>query len=382
MRKIKILQFPVADYHGGITRTMLNFWRRMDKERFECDFATMSKTRLVFEDELLDMGSKVHYLSCYAEENEEQFRKEFRNILKQGYDVVHLHTKQWNGFTAEELCMDENVPKVIVHAHNSCVEMVKDIEKYQYYVSRHEEVKKKFNDSLATDFWACSRWAGDFIFGEQIPHDKIKIMPVSIEMEKFCFDSDVRNAYRKKYELENCFVIGHVGRFAYQKNQEFLIRVFNEVLKQVRSARLLLLGDGTLMPEMKALARELDIEKKVIFLGGLDDVCNWWYQAMDVFCLPSRHEGQPGVMVEAQASYLPCVYSDLITSEATINDNVFRIPLEIAAWSNKLVELSEMRSDGERQSHAEDCQRRLRDRGCDISFEVKHLEDEYAKGAV
>lgn len=379
-RKIKVLQLPIANSKGGITRYALNIWKSIDKSRFQCDFATLS-SYLDFESELVDAGSRIHYISCYAEENKEQFIDEFRKILGLGYDIVHLYTHWWKSFLIEKIALEYQVPKVIIHAVNGGVDVLqKNGESLDEAIYRHEHVKSEFDESYATDFWACSNLAADFLFGKQISREKIKIMPVPVDLEKFRFNSEIRNKYRKKYELENCFVIGHVGRFEYQKNHEFLINVFYEVLKHVSFARLLLLGDGKLMQQVKSQVKELGIEDKVIFLGRFEDVCDWWYQVMDVFCLPSRFEGQPAVLIEAQASYLPCVYSELITDEATVNDNVSRIPLDIKLWKEKLIELSENQSEDVRKQHEESSIRALQNRGCDIKLEIKNIENEYMRG--
>lgn len=66
--KTKILQFPIADSFGGITHYALNNWKWMNKELFDCDFATMSKS-LFFAPELEKTDSRIHYISCYAEQN-------------------------------------------------------------------------------------------------------------------------------------------------------------------------------------------------------------------------------------------------------------------------------------------------------------------------
>ena len=106
MKKIKILQFPIANSYGGITHYALENWKWMNKEQFQVDFATVT-------------GSKIHYISCYAEENREQFIKEVNQILDQGYDVVHLHTKQWKSFLVEQICEERGVPRIIVHSHST-----------------------------------------------------------------------------------------------------------------------------------------------------------------------------------------------------------------------------------------------------------------------
>lgn len=329
MKKIRILQFPIANSKGGITHYALNNWKWMDRSKFECDFATMSK-RLDYEDEIRAMGSKVFYLSRYAEDDKETFIREFDEILKEGYDVVHLHTKQWKSFLIEEICKSHHIPKVIVHAHSSGIDTL-DVVKRKYEEELHEKVKMRFNENLATDFWACSQLAADFLFGEYISKDKIRIMPNAIELDKFAYNQNVRNQYREKYGLENCFIIGHVGRFVYQKNHEFLINVFDAVLKKIRDAKLLLLGDGELMVRAREQAKNLKIEDRIVFLGKRDDISNW-YQTMDVFCLPSRFEGLPIALIEAQAAGISCIGSEAISNEAEISNNVIRLPLSVDEW--------------------------------------------------
>lgn len=378
-QKIKILHFPIANSKGGITRYALNVWKEIDKSKFQFDFATLSP-HLDFEDEIVSTGSKVYYISCSAEANQGQFVSEFCEVLKQEYDIVHLYTSWWKSYLVERLCINFQVPKVIVYAVNGGVDALRREYNFDEAIHKHEQVKSEFNESNATDFWACSKVAADFLYGEQIPREKIKLMSVPIDVENFGYDSEIRNKYRRKYNLENCFVMGHVGRFEYQKNHEFLIKVFYEVSQYISEARLLLLGDGKFMPEIKSQVKALGIEDKVIFLGKFEDVCDWWYQAMDVFCLPSRFEGLPAVLLEAQASYLPCVYSDLITDEAIINDNVSRMPLDIEIWKKKLIELSKKRSEGVREQHKDSSLCALRLRGRDIKSEIKHIEEEYLRG--
>ncbi len=378
-RKIKVLQFPIASSKGGITGYALNIWKNINKDRFQFDFATMSKS-LDFADELTKSGCKIYYISCYAEDNKEQFINEFKNILAEGdYDIVHLHTKQWKSILAEQAAKELGIKKIIVHAHSTGVDAL-DEEKRNIEIRLHNQVFEQLTEDVATDYWACSKLAADFLFGNKIPYTEIKIMPALIDLERYKFDLEIRNIYRRKYGLEDCFVIGHVGRFEYQKNHEFLIKVFSEVSKLVCSAKLLLLGTGKLMPEIKAQVEKLDIKDKVIFLGRLEGVCDWWYQVMDTFCLPSRFEGQPAVLIEAQTSYLPCIYSDSITSEATINDNVSRIPLDVDIWKEKLIELSKKENTEVRERYKDDSLKAVQNKGYNTKSGIRRIEKEYLGG--
>ena len=103
-------------------------------------------------------------------------------------------------------------------------------------------------------------------------------------------------------------VVGHVGRFQYQKNHELLIDIYNSFHKKYSDSRLLLVGQGVEEAAIKDKVNKLKLEENVMFLGIRSDV-NEIMQAMDVFVLPSRFEGLGIVLIEAQAAGLPCVTS-------------------------------------------------------------------------
>lgn len=366
MKKIKILQFPIANSFGGITHYALDNWKWMNKEKFQCDFATMSK-KLDFADEILETGCKIHYISCYAEENREKFIEEFNSILDEGYDVVHLHTKQWKSFLVEELCKAKGVKKVIVHAHSTGIDTL-DEEKREFEINLHEQVKQEFTEELATDFWACSKLAADFLFGKQIPSEKIRIMPNAIELDKFKYNEQIRQKYREDYNLQNSFVIGNVGRMVYQKNQEFLIDVFFEVRKSISNAKLVIIGDGELRKELEEKVGYYNLKEDVLFLGKREDV-SCWYQVMDVFCLPSRFEGFPISIIEASTSGVKCICSDKITSEITLIKGVKLLPLDLEQWQENILSFEFY----ERKEKSNE----LIEAGYSISKQIKEIEREY-----
>lgn len=144
-------------------------------------------------------------------------------------------------------------------------------------------------------------------------------MPNAIDAEKFAFDPEERIALREELGIpQDAFVVGHVGRFMYQKNHKFLIDIFVKLLKERLDARLLLIGEGELMGQIKEKVERLGIRGTVIFTGVRNDV-NKLYSVMDVFCLPSFYEGMPVVAWEAQANGLPCVLSNTVCKEAGNN---------------------------------------------------------------
>lgn len=336
MEKIKVLQFPIANSQGGITQYVLNNWRFIDKERFHFDFATMSK-RLDVKNELEAEGCKVHFISCYAEENREQFAKEIREILKENYDVIHLHTKQWKSFLVEEIAKESGVPKIIVHSHSIGIDTLDPV-KRQEEIDMHEAAKKAFTMDIATDFCACSWLAADFLFGNKIPKSCIKILKNAIDIDRFNYNKEIRNTVRQKLNLEGCFVLGNVGRMAFSKNQEFLLEVMRKMPKEQDNIRLLFVGTGELEAELKRKTAEYKLQEKVIFLGRRKDV-NEILQAMDVLLLPSRFEGLGIALIEAQISGLKCLVSDAVPQEAMITENLERLPLDKNLWIERCLKL-------------------------------------------
>lgn len=368
MEKIRIFQFPIRNSNGGITHYAMNNWRHMDKERFSCDFGTVSR-HLDFEDDIRASGAGLHYISCYAEENRERFAEEMRNVLRSGgYDVVHLHTSFWKSFLVEEIARDCGIPKVIVHSHSTMVD-IEDPAARQAAERVHWEKRAQFHTDLATDFWACSQMAADWLFGEQIPRDRIVIMKNAIEVEPFLFDSLIRQRYRKQLGLEDCFVIGHVGRFCYQKNQEFLVRAFAEVHRRRENARLLLAGTGPTEARVRELAEALGVAGSVLFLGQRNDIPQLM-QAMDVFCLPSRFEGLSLVLIEAQSAGLRCLAGDTTSREAEVTKNIQFLPLEDTLWAEALLQMPE---GGPR----EDLCAELTAAGYNLTQQVREVQRQY-----
>ncbi len=335
LNKKRVLHFTIANTGGGITKFVLKLWKYIDKKRFHFDFVTMSK-HLDFAEQLEAEGCKIYYLSVYAEDNKEQFIKEVEEILDNGYDIVHLHTSWWRSFVLEEIAKRKGIERIIVHCHNTDVH-IKENQSREEARQLHLRQRELLTEDIATDFIACSEEASTWLYGDRISKDMIQIIPNAIETEHFKFNNLIREEYRKKLNLKpHDYVIGHVGRFAWQKNHEFLIDVFGEVSNLNEHARLLLIGIGELEEKIRNKVSQQALHDKVLFLGKRDDVGEIM-QAMDVFAFPSRFEGFPIVLIEAQAIGLKCVVSDKIPRISKITDNIEFLPFEKEQWIDKLL---------------------------------------------
>lgn len=369
-RKYRILHFPIRNTNGGVTRSAMKFWKYIDHNRFQFDFATCS-AKLDFEQYIIDQGCKVHYISCYAEQDSEQFCNEFREILMKGhYDAVHLNTSWWKSFDAELVAKEVGVKIILVHANNVFVDVADDTQR-EKEINIHERCKREFSENIATHFLACSNAAADFLFGSQISREKITIFHYGLDLDKYTYREDRRNVIRKQLNVSNQFVIGDVGRMAYQKNFAFLIDCFYEVQKIDTRAVLLLVGDGYLENELRERVKKYDIEEKVIFTGAVDNV-NDYMQAMDVFAFPTLFEGLGIVVVEAQAVGLKCVCSTGVPAEAKLTDNVEYVELDKEKWVEEILKYR----NGYVRTKTDD---EIRNAGYDIKEEIKVLENIYSQ---
>lgn len=243
----------------------------------------------------------------------------FRELLcKKCFDVVHIHSGSISvlAYYAREASR-AGVKRVIVHSHSSGVrENIKHFLMKQYSANMFRK--------YATDYFACSIEAAKWKYPRDIL-PKVKILKNGVDLEKFRFDVNTRNRLRDEYSIkEDTLVLGHVGRFTYEKNQIFLVEMLAEYVKSNsnKDIALMLVGDGPERGNVEKRALELGISTKVIFIGTKDNV-NEYMQAFDVFLFPSLYEGLGIVGIEAQASGLPVIASTGVPKTMKVLANTF-----------------------------------------------------------
>lgn len=308
MDKVKVLHFELSENIGGIESFLLNLYSMINREKFQFDFVTTAE-KAAYGEQLKKLGGNIYKVSDYK--NILNYKSDIRNLLKNNYDVVHVHKNSATNIIPLLEAKRVGGSKIIVHSHNTSPSR-----------GRITGVLHKINQNklyALTDYHlACSRVAGKWMYGEK----NFEVIRNGIDVAKFIFDDNKRRDIREKFGiLENSIVIGNVGRFTEQKNQMRLLDIFHEIVQCKPDSKLLLVGDGPLKKKCKEKARDLGIDRNVIFLGNRSDV-NDLMQAMDVFVMPSLFEGLPIAAVEAQASGTYLFLSDTISSETEISKNV------------------------------------------------------------
>ena len=213
---------------------------------------------------------------------------------------------------------------------------------------------------------APSDLAAEYTFGKQmVRKGKVHFLKNAIDLNEFSYSKISRKEIREEFALNDEFVIGHIGRFSEQKNHKFLVDIFAKVLENIPNAVLLLVGEGELRGKIDGYVRSKGIQKNVIFAGVRKDIAKL-LSAMDVFVLPSLYEGMPNVIIEAQATGLPCVIADTITREADLTGLVNYLSFhDIEEWINNIKKI--YCHQAERKAYVQDMQQK----GYDIEKEVE-----------
>ena len=300
----KILVFGITDNPGGVESVIMNYYRHIDRSKVQFDFLCNTKI-VAHEDEIKQLGGKIYRIIARSK-NRKQFYKDLKEIFEKHakeYSAIWVNVCSLANIDYLRYAKKYGIKYRIIHSHNS-----------QNMDSKLRLILHRFNKILvkryATDYWSCSDDAGKWFYSSRIINsDKYLFVTNAIDVSKYQYNSKVRKEYRDKLNLKNKFVIGHVGRFHFQKNQLFLLDVFSELHKKEKNSILLLVGQGDDESKILNKIEKLNLQDSVLLLGVRSDV-DKIMQAMDVFLFPSLFEGLSMVLVEAQASGLPIVVSD------------------------------------------------------------------------
>ncbi|WP_303841080.1 glycosyltransferase [Selenomonas ruminantium] len=361
--EIKILQIGMTHNVGGMESYLMSQYRHLKKVKY--DFLNITGEKEIAFREEIEKQSKIYSVPTRHLHPLKHYWAMFILFLKihKQYDGVVLNTCDLSYMFPLLLAKIFRVPMRIIHSHNAGNEM-----RMSFARRRLMQLNKFIMNKSVNGRWACSNIAGKFMFGNK----KYEVICNAIDVNKFLFNENIREKYRKKLDLENKFVLGNVARFSYQKNHGFLIKVFYEIQKKYPESVLLLVGafdkDDEYYLNIMDLIKKYRIINKVFFLGPRSDVSDL-YQAMDCLVMPSLFEGLCISAIEAQAAGLPCVCSNGLPDEAEITDIFHRLDLSdsINKWADLILSYKNKKREDMRES--------IRIAGYDIDNQIDRVEN-------
>ena len=362
---IRVAQIIGKWLGGGVESVVMNYYRHIDKEKIQFDFICDEDSTNIPYEEIEKLGGKVILIPPY--QKVVKYHKELKKVLKEGkYKIVHSHINTLSVFSLfAAKCA--GVPVRIAHSHSTT-------NKKEKKKNLIKQVLRPFSKVFATNYMCCSEHAGRWLFGDK-EYDKgnVYLLNNAIDLDKFKYNEDVRLKTRKKLNICNDeIVFGHVGRFVQTKNQKFVLEVFNKFHKKNKKSKLIYVGQGPDLESVKFLTQKYHLTESVVFMGQCSNIFEI-YQAMDVFLFPSLYEGLGMVLIEAQASNLPCVVSNNVPIEVKINDNVYfeNINAGCQIWLNTIENIIKYLNN--RTSIV----KLLSEKGYNIEIEAKKLQKKY-----
>lgn len=343
---------------GGAETFLMKMYRQLDRNRYQMDFVVSGDGRGYYEDEIEQLGGIVYRITRKTKDFV-AFRRELAAAVRDdGYPCV-LRIGS-DALSAIDLWVAKRAGARRLAMRSSNASDGKG--SLGMFL---QKVFRRLLTSVADVKIAPSDLAAAYTFGPKaVSNGEVHYLCNALDLNAYTFSPESRSAIRSELRIEpDALVVGHVGRFAQQKNHGFLIEVFAELLKVRPDARLVLVGQGELEGEVHAKAEAFGVLDGIVFAGVRPDVPAL-LSAFDVLALPSLYEGMPNVVIEAQAAGLACAVSDTVTRQADVTGLVEYLPIDDpTAWTKALESAATMERLDTRTAMAA--------AGYDISSEAK-----------
>lgn len=317
MKKIRVMHFVSGLGNDGVTQVIKNYTSRLN-QHYSIDNVIVYQHHTEHSkiEELKKIGDRLYEIPYKSEHPFANLHETYRIIKKEKPNIVHAHMSLLS-FYPLSVAWFLGVKIRIAHAHIA----QDNINPYM------AKVFKKLNLFFANHYIACGQAAGEYLFGE----NKFDIMYNAIDQNKYKFNLEKREQLRKKLRIQdNTIVFGTLGRLTKQKNQEFLIDVFERFHRDNPNSKLIIVGVGELREKLVKKIRKSNQIRNIIIVPGTNDPESY-YSAFDYFMLPSLYEGLPVSAIEAQASGINMVLSSNIDKDVKYNSNVVFVPINKGA---------------------------------------------------
>lgn len=341
---MRILVYGAAgELYGGIESFLLNMNDHMSDA---CVFDyVINGDRCIYEERVRRRGGRMYFVTSYKKSPLRFLSDSVRTarLAKPDHPVAYFNLFSMCHIAPVLICKALGY-RIVLHSHNNDVPNKSKAYRLIHRLGR-----------LLLSGMRCLRLtnspaSGIFMFGRNFTGDKsAEMIYNAIEARKFQFMPELRQKKRSELGLGDSLVIGFAGRLCIQKNPLFLLEIFAAVNAKRPDSVLLVAGEGAMKDEMTEKVKALGITGSVRFLGHRTDMSEL-YQAMDRFVLPSLFEGLGIVLVEAQASGLPCFASaGVIPEEVRISAKLLQfIPLNGSPqmWAERILQTPEEAREG------------------------------------
>ena len=334
----RVLQVVKAMTRDGLETFIMNIYRCVDRNEIQFDFLVFTDEEAAYDSEILEMGGQIYHLPCRSLHYYKYVSSLKRFFDNHNYDVVHYHTNSLGNLEPLIIAALCGVRIRILHSHNSTVKgkkITRVLHRVNYALGVYH---------CANVLCACSEKAAIWFYGQNYKKKNVILIKNGIDSSLFSFSQTLRDINRKALGIaDNTFVIGHVGRLTGIKNQRFIIDIVQELVNRGLSIKTLLLGEGEDRDNLQYVINQKGLQNHVTLVGSVPNTYDY-YNAMDVFVMPSLFEGLPVTLVEAQCNGLPCIISDVISHDVDLVGIIKYLSLKdsVEVWADAICSVCEL----------------------------------------
>lgn len=317
---------------GGAETFLMKIYRRLDKNQYQMDFAVASNEKAFYDDEIESYGGFIYHITPKTTSLIRNFNDIKKIVNENEYKYV-LRVSQHSLSAVELLAAKLGGAKVCAY-RSSNTETGGGVKNRLLH-----KIFKFLPIMLANVKIAPSSDSGEFMFGKTcMKRKQVLILHNAIDLNYYRYNSLERKKTREELNIsEETFVIGHIGRFNYQKNHLFLLEIVKNIIKHHKNTKLILIGDGELSENIHQYTKKFKLDDNVIFAGIKKNIPAY-LSSFDLVVFPSLFEGMPNTIIESQANGLHCIISDKITKEADITGSIEYISLDTKdIWEKKII---------------------------------------------
>lgn len=330
MKKIQVCHVVSGLISGGVETMIYNYCSKMNSEEFEFHILYQHEASSKNYNDFSSLNFNLFQLPEKRKYPIKNFLKTYKYIKEKNIDVIHCHMNFMNciPLLAAKLA---GVKVRICHSHTN------NVTKKNFFKRAFESFCKYLSVKFATDYLACGTDAGKYMYKDKISY---QVITNALDLSKYEYSQNERQKIRKKYRIkDNEILIGHVGRFVDVKNHIFIINIFEKIVSINSKYKLMLIGDGELIDDIKKMVLEKKLNNNIIFTGIIQNTYDY-YNAMDLFILPSKFEGMPMAALEAQANGLICFFSNTIDKNTIVDKEKSEfLELKEKKWIDKIINI-------------------------------------------
>jgi glycosyltransferase EpsF len=353
-------------HRGGAETMLMNLYRNIDKSKYKFHFLVHSNEKGDYDDEIHHLGGKIYYTKSLGNVGLLKYIFHFKKVVANmpKIDIVHIHMDWQCGYIALAAHL-AGIKNIVVHSHTHGINKPSRTKQFAVTGSR------KLISIFAKERFACSKEAAEYLY----ENNNYQVIQNAIDFSHFFRLSDSsREETRQELGIPgNAKLLCHVGRLSDNKNQLFLLGLLQELIKEDKGYRLILIGRGEeYHSKIMEFIEENFLVPYVQLLGVQQDIPKL-LNASDVFLFPSKREGFGMVAVEAQLAALPCVISDSVPRKVDLGLGLAQfLPLEdLNSWI-QAIQNTQRAGIGKSQ-----LAQALLNNDLDIENQVKKLEGVY-----